>query len=332
MPTGNGPRIVVIGGGTGSFTLLGGLKNHVKDLTALVNMADDGGSTGVLRDELGVLPPGDVRQCLVALSGSPHLRDLFNYRFPDGSVFGGHSFGNLFLSAVEKMTNDFNGAVELASEVLKLEGKVLPITLDDCVLVLERTNELDITGEKAIGDTNIIEPSPTIKLKTPARIFDKAAQAIASADLVVIAPGDLYTSLAPALIVEGVGQALSDTPARIVYVANLINKPSHTKNYALHNYVNELERLAGSKFIDYVLYNTDEPTDQLLKRYAADGEFPVIIDQATLAQAPYESVGGAFLGMTAKPDPNDTWAGRTLIRHDNEAIARALLDIYSSAA
>lgn len=328
MPGGYNPRLVVIGGGTGSFTLLSGLKNYVKDLTALVNMADDGGSTGVLRDELGVLPPGDVRQCLVALSGSPHLRDLFNYRFPDGSMFGGHSFGNLFLSAVQKMTNDFNGAVELASEVLKLEGKVLPITLDDCVLVLERTNELDITGEHAIGDTDIIETSPIIKLKTPAKIFDRAAQAIAAAELVVIAPGDLYTSLAPALIVDGVGQALADTPARVVYVANLINKPSHTKNYALHNYVDELERLAGTKFIDYVLYNTDEPTKELLDRYASDGEFPVRIDQAALNSTNYKAIGGAFLGMAAKPEPNDTWAGRTLIRHDNDAIAKALLAIY----
>src|SRR5665213_528832 len=135
------PRIVVIGGGTGSFTLLSALKQHTPNLTALVTMADNGGSTGVLRDELGVLPPGDIRQCLVALSTAPEeLRELFNYRFPEGT-FEGHSFGNLFLSAVERMTSDFNHAVRMAGDVLRIRGRVLPMTLQNCNLVLHSNKE-----------------------------------------------------------------------------------------------------------------------------------------------------------------------------------------------
>ena len=326
------PKVVVIGGGTGSFTLLRGLKKHVQNITALVNMADDGGSTGKLRDELGVLPPGDVRQCLVALSDSPHLRDLFNYRFPEGSALAGHSFGNLFLSAVEKMTNSFDGAVELASEVLKIQGTVLPITLDDCVLVLERTSDADVTGENAIGHTTIAERYPTIRLERPAHILDKARQAIASADIVIIAPGDLYTSLAPALIVDGVGEALASSAAKKVYVANLINKPTQTKDYGVHDYASELERLAGQPFLDVVLYNTDQPSPELLQKYAQDGEYPVGINESALQNAGYQSIGGAFLAhQQASQDPNDTLLSRTLIRHDNEAVSSAIMQLVSKA-
>jgi uncharacterized cofD-like protein len=146
-----GAKIVVIGGGTGSFTLLSGLKNYASDITAIVNMADDGGSTGQLRDELGVLPPGDVRQCLVALSDSPRVRELFNYRFEEGSLEG-HAFGNLFLTALEKMTGSFAEAVDVADEVLNVSGKVIPVTLDNVHLILKRRNENDVIGEFKIGN------------------------------------------------------------------------------------------------------------------------------------------------------------------------------------
>ena len=187
----NRPKIVVIGGGTGSFTLLSALKQHNVDLTALVNMADNGGSSGLLRDELGVLPPGDVRQCLVALSTAPEeLRELFNYRFPEGT-FGGHSFGNLFISAVESMTSDFNDAIRIAGDVLRIQGRVLPMTLKDCNLVLEVGNK-KIVGEYKIAYSDFdLQEKPKLSLTPKATITTESKQAIIDADLVVIAPGNL---------------------------------------------------------------------------------------------------------------------------------------------
>ena len=151
-PPARGPKIVVIGGGTGSFTILSALKYYARDITAVVNMSDDGGSTGILRDELGALPPGDIRQCLVALSESDQImRDLFNYRFEEGT-FGGHSFGNLFLSALEKTTGSFAAAVRTAGDVLKITGRVLPVTLSDVNLVLTKSDGTTIRGEWQIGN------------------------------------------------------------------------------------------------------------------------------------------------------------------------------------
>jgi uncharacterized cofD-like protein len=327
------PKFVVIGGGTGSFTLLSVLKYYVRDITALVNMADDGGSTGVLRDELGVLPPGDIRQCLVALSeSSEKMRELFNYRFPEGSTFSGHSFGNLFLSAVEKMTSNFGEAVDLASEVLNIEGRVEPITLEACVLMLEQADQEPVVGQFNIEKTAFDGHSrPDIKLQQPASITADALKAIEEADVVVIAPGNLYISLVPLLIVSGAGKALCSTKAKIVYVANLVNKPLQTNNFAVHDYINELERFAGGQFIDFVLYNTDEPSPELLQRYTFEKEYPVVVDLEHMNGAPYQAVPGNFLSKNAHEQANnDTLMQRSLIRHDADAVARALMRIYFS--
>lgn len=329
MPVKNvNPRIVVIGGGTGSFTILSSLKNQPCELTALVNMADDGGSTGILRDHYGVLPPGDVRQCLVALSDSSQsLRELFNYRFPSETPLAGHSFGNLFLSAVEMMASDFGEAVKLASEVLRVRGRVVPITLDNCHLILE-TGDEKISGEYLIANTDLREPQPKLALEPRAVINPVARDAIARAKLIVIAPGNLYGSLVPALLVEGVAQALQKTAAKVAYVCNLVNKPVQTRNFSVHDYVAELERFAGEGVIDYVLYNTDKPSKKLLDAYALDGEYPVGIDHEQLQKAHYTAIGGAFLAHTGmERDENDTLILRSLIRHDAEAIARKLIEL-----
>ncbi len=326
------PKFVVIGGGTGSFTLLSVLKYYVRDITALVNMADDGGSTGVLRDELGVLPPGDIRQCLVALSeSSEQMRELFNYRFPEG-IFGGHSFGNLFLSAVEKMTDNFAEAVELASEVLKIQGRVVPMTLEDCKLVLDVEGQSPVVGEHAIGETQFNGyEKPNIHFESRVAINPQAVIALDEADLIIIAPGNLYASLAPALLVDGVGDALRKSKAKVVYVANLVNKPHQTSKFAVHDYVHELERFADGAFIDHVLFNTDQPSKELLDRYALEGEYPVLVDDDMLKKASYKAQGGRFLGkQDYTRDPNDTLLTRSLIRHDADAVARALMRIYFS--
>ncbi|CAN5670921.1 hypothetical protein BH23PAT2_BH23PAT2_06540 [soil metagenome] len=324
-------KIVVIGGGTGSFTLLSSLKYHFSDITALVNMVDDGGSSGVLRDELGVLPPGDVRQCLIALSDAPDkLRRLFNFRFAQGT-FAGHSFGNLFLSAVERMTDDFDEAVSMASEVLQISGRVIPMTTDNCKLHM-RIGKEHIVGEYAISGAEIDSSTkPTLWLTPPARITPSAQDAIEHADIVVIAPGSLYGSLIPALLVEGVSDALSRTKAPLVYVANLVNKPHQTKGFFVQDYVAELERFLTDSYIDTVLYNTDKPQPGLLKRYALEGEFPVGVNQKSLKQAHFQAIGGHFLNKDhLVRDKNDTRITRSLIRHDAEAIAGRLVSLFGS--
>jgi uncharacterized cofD-like protein len=309
--------------------LLSSLKNYFSDITALVNMADSGGSTGLLRDELGVLPPGDVRQCLVALSNSPaKMRELFTYRFPPSSTLSGHSFGNLFLSAVEMLSSDFNEAVSLASQVLDITGQVLPITLDNCQLVL-KTRHGEIKGEHTIIETafdGLLKPQ--LRLEPKAKINPRAKSAIKSADLVVIAPGNLYGSLVPALLVRGVGPALKSTKGRVAYVCNLVNKPKQTAEFGVHDYVDEIERFAGKGTVDYVLYNTDRPGRTALKDYAADDEYPVVIDEDRLKSASYEAIGGKFLSRKrVQRDPKDTLMIRSLIRHDAEQITQTLLNL-----
>ncbi len=331
-PITNDLKIVVIGGGTGSFTLLTGLKEYTTSLTALVNMADDGGSTGMLRDELGVLPPGDVRQCLVALSDAPKLRDLFNYRFEEGTLKG-HAFGNLFLTALEKMTGDFAEGVEVASEVLNVSGRVEPITLSNVTLMAETEEHGTIKGEYLIGETNLGEARPKMWLEPEADVNPQALMAIEEADIIVIAPGNLYGSLAPALIVPGVGEALAKSQALKVYVCNLVTKPGQTDDYGVNDFVEEIERLAGQKFLDAVLFNTRQPSKELLEKYAGVGELAVEYDTDELSAASYHAYGADLLAgtvwqNTSKSDPMA--AARTLIRHDPIVVARSIVDLYNT--
>ncbi len=298
MNAAKSPKIVVIGGGTGSFTILSALKYYARDITAIVNMSDDGGSTGILRDELGALPPGDVRQCLVALSESDQImRDLFNYRFEEGT-FLGHSFGNIFLSALEKTTGSFADAVQTAGEVLKITGRVLPVTLSDVQLVLTEPNGEVIKGEFQIVSRHFDHQRPNLALQPAAKLNPKAKTAIAEADIIVIAPGNLYGSLAPTLLVKGLGKALSATPAKIIYVSNLVTKPGQTDDFMAHDFVDEIERFIGSASIDYLLYNRRKPTKKLLNKYAAAGEYAVGFDPDVFARAHYKAIGGDLVSDT----------------------------------
>lgn len=322
----------MIGGGTGSFTLLFGLKHYTKDITALVSMVDNGGSTGMLRDEYGVLPPGDVRQCLVALSdSSQEMRELFNFRFGEGS-FEGHSFGNLFLAAVEKMTSNFADATRIAGDVLNISGRVLPITLDNVQLVL-KDGDTEIVGEHAIESATFQSSSkPEFALRPNAWVTPEAKRAILDADMIILAPGSLYESLVASLIVDGVADALQHTEARIVQVVNLVTKPGQTDGWSAAQFAAELERFIGDGALDYVLYNTAPPTPEMLEQYARDGEFPVQYDKADFEGAHYKPIGKELLSVhTEAMNPNDKLAiERTLIRHDSDLLARALMQIYFS--
>lgn len=322
------PKIVVIGGGTGSFTLLSGLKKYTSNITALVNMSDDGGSTGVLRDELGVLPPGDVRQCLVALSDSEKLRDLFTYRFEEGSLKG-HSFGNLLLAALEKMTGDFVEGVELASEILNITGKVEPVTLDKVSLCTDDGQSI-LKSEFEIGHATFASQRPKIWLEPKPEVNPAAIKAVQEADLIVVAPGNLYGSLAPALIVPGLGEAIAAARAPKAYVCNLVTKPGQTDGFSVKDFADEIERFIGQDCLDYVLFNTAEPSTELLQNYAIAGELPVNGSSESLQSASFNAIGTDLLA-------EDIWVGggeadaiahkRSYIRHDSDKIAKELVNI-----
>ncbi len=326
-----GVKIAVIGGGTGSFTLLSSLKHYTKHVTALVNMADDGGSTGMLRDEFGVLPPGDVRQCLVALSESEQVRDLFNYRFDTGSLEG-HAFGNLFLTALEKMTGSFASAVETAGEVLNITGEVHPVTLDKVTLVMKQGNGTVTEGEFQIGHADFgVNKRPDMTLApTTARLNPAAEAAILAADIVVIAPGNIYGSLAPALVVPGMSEALNATAAKKVYVCNLVTKPGQTDEFNVADFAEEIERF-GQFTLDFVLYNNATPSKDLLERYAKDNEYGVSFAASDLKTKHYQAIGGPFISkQPIEPSgASDPIAHtRTFIRHDADAVAKQLMRIY----
>lgn len=328
-------KIAVIGGGTGSFTMLSALKSYTSQMAAIVSMADDGGSTGVLRDELGTLPPGDVRQCLVALSDSPKVRDLFEYRF-DAGTFSGHSFGNVLLTALEKITGDFSQAVETASDILRIRGTVIPATLDNVRLKMTWSGEdqksLTLHGERVI-DAEYFRRDPRradLSLSPEASANPMAIAAIEQADIVVIAPGDLYTSLGPLLVIDGIGEALEKTAAKKIYVANLVSKQGQTDGFTVSDHAAEIERFAGRPFLDYVLYNQQPPSEEVAKRYEEEGGYVTLADIDVLNMKHYQAIGGNFLGEMASSNSADTLIGkRSLIRHDAKAVAKLILDTYA---
>ena len=322
-------NIVVIGGGTGSFTVLKALRKHTKNLTAIVSMADDGGSTGVLRDELGVLPPGDVRQCLVALSRYPKARNLFNYRFEEGT-FGGHSFGNLLLTALEKTTGSFAEAVETASEILRVDGRVIPATLDNVRLkMIWDDASVTLNGEHEIDvDTFKHDPrTARLELVPKATANPHAIEAIRAADKIVIAPGDLYTSLGPLLIIEAFSTALAETKAEKLYVCNLVTKHGQTDGFSVADHVGELERFAGRSFIDVVLYNSQKPDAEALEAYAEEGAYLVDYTETESGDSHMKSraVAQDLLGGHEGKLSSAFGVPRALIRHDIQKLGNAII-------
>ncbi len=318
-------RIVTIGGGTGHFALLSGLKEHDVDITAIVTMSDNGGSTGMLRDELGVLPPGDLRQCLVALSeGDETMRALFTHRFPRGSLKG-HTFGNIFISALEQVSGSIDRAVEEAGKILKIRGTVLPITLDKTELVTKLGNGKVLKGEDALAGYLLVSKFGVkdMGLRPEAALNPRARSAIREADLIIIGPGNLYSSLLPNMLVRGLPQALKRAKAPKVFVANLMNKHGHTDGFTCARYVEEIERLATTRrSIDVVLYNTTPISPRLLKRYVDEGE-PVLCAGREARGITY--VGADLLSETLHVPTRSDPLRRTLIRHDPNKLAAAIV-------
>jgi len=323
-------KIVTIGGGTGSFTLLGGLKKYPVDISAIVSMMDDGGSTGILRDELGVLPPGDVRQCLVALSDSSEmLRKLMNYRFDKGGLKG-HNFGNIFLSALEKINGNFSKGVEQASQILNVKGEVIPVTDDDTNLFLQLQNGKLIKGENEINHNFEIEKIgiKKIYLNPRAKASKKAVQRILEADLIVIGPGNYYCSIVPNFLVKGISEAVARSKAKVVFNCNLVNKKGQTEKFDLDEYLKSINKFIRKDRIDFVVFNTKKPSQDLIKRYANKGEHLIEIKKNNLKRK-YKIIRANVLGKKEiEYSPADALADvRSLIRHDSEKLAKVLMKI-----
>jgi uncharacterized cofD-like protein len=317
-------RVVTIGGGTGNFTTLSGLRNFDLDLTAIVSMADDGGSTGILRDELGVLPPGDVRQCLVALSESSKLmRDLMNYRFDSGRLQG-HSFGNLLLSSLEKITGSFEEAVEEVGKIIKIKGRVLPVTTNKVSMkmllkngkLLNGQHEISISNEICNGFTNLyLYPSP--------KANPRAIDAMMNADMIVLGPGGLYNSLIPNLLTEGISRALIESKAKKVFVVNLMNKYNQTPNFKVSDYLKKIVDLIGVDVWDYIVVNTGKPSSKLIEMYAEEGDLIKndLNDKRVL--------GFGLISDELKEVQKGDLLKRNLIRHDSKKLAEVLVSILN---
>lgn len=316
-------KIVVIGGGVGTFVVLSGLKKYPVDISVIVSMMDSGGSTGRLRDQLGVLPPGDLRQCLVALSETSQLwRKLFLYRFEAGDLKG-HNFGNIFISALEKNSLNYQEVVNTASFILKTKGKVIPVTFNKVHLCVEYEDGEIIETEGKI-DTASHKISKIIEtyLKPKAKPNKKAIKAILQASYIIIGPGDLYTSLIPNLIVDGVGNAIKKSKAKIINIMNLMTKRGQTTNYKASDHILDLERYLGRK-INFIILNNAPVPPKILSYYQQFKEKPVednlpnnrkIIRLDLISKATYNKcqVDSLF---------------RSVFRHDSEKVSRAVWEI-----
>lgn len=325
-----GPKIVVIGGGTGLSTLLRGLKAYSNNITAIVTVADDGGSSGRLRREIGVLPPGDIRNCLAALASEEKLlTELFQYRFTAGDGLTGHSFGNLFLTAMSDITGDLERAIAASSDVLAVKGKVLPATLSDMRLWAELAD-----GRKIEGESNITEAGGSILkigcLPPNPPALPKALQAIIEADCIVIGPGSLYTSVIPNLLVPEIAAAIAsrrkggskNPPVPCIYVCNIMTQPGETQGYTVSDHIRAIDNACGEKLFNAVLVHKTAPSARSLKRYAQENSYPVFLDREVVTKL------GRKIILANVMDEDEVTG---LVRHNPQRLAGVLLRWYSRA-
>jgi len=326
-------NVVIVGGGTGTHTLLRGLKQYQKQISlrAIVTMADAGGSTGRLRDEFGYLPVGDVRMALVALASNEDehealVRQLFLHRFDKGDGLSGHNIGNLLLVALTDILGSEEAAISAASRVLRVEGEVLPVTTESVHLVARYTNGTQVVGEHIIDEPAAGEDATieTLSLTPAAAIHPRAEAAILDADMVILGPGDLYTSVVANCVVDGVADALRHSNGKVVFVTNLMTKRGQTSGMGTREHVEVLSKYT-SRQPDHVLVNTGVIDEDLLGRYAKEKEFPVAhnLDDSRV-------VADDFLARdTIVTEKGDTLR-RSLVRHDTRKVARVLMDILKA--
>jgi uncharacterized cofD-like protein len=314
----NGYKIVAIGGGTGLSTLLRGLKRNTTNLTAVVTVSDDGGSSGRLQKELGVLPPGDVRNCLVALADDEAMvTDLFRYRFHEGEGLTGHSFGNLFLAAMTGITGNFDRAIKESSRVLNIKGRVLPATLGIVRLCARLADGSVVEGETNISTSK--QPIKQVFFDPPyAAPLGEVVAAIREADAIVLGPGSLYTSIAPNFLVDRIAREVAASQAVKMYVCNVMTQPGETDNMTAADHVEALVQNAGARVCDYVIVN-DEPPSKLLEAYAVEGQVPVKPDIERITAMGITPVRAQVISETAT------------VRHDPQKLAQVVLGIIDRA-
>ena len=323
IPVGGGPRVAALGGGTGLSTMLRGLKYYTDNLTAIVTVADDGGGSGMLRQDLGMPPPGDIRSCLQAMANAePIMEDLLDYRFKEGSL-AGQSFGNLFLAALNGISPSFDQAVARMSEVLAINGQVLPVTNENVNVVAEFENGTSVMGESKISAFKRAQNCRITRVymrpERPAPL-DAALEAIRRADIILLGPGSLYTSVIPNLLVAGVAEAIASSHALRIYIANIMTQEGETEGYTLSDHLKALFAHAQEGLVDLCLANSTELPTQVVERYRTEKAEPIQID--------WEEIERLGVQLTCRPLADENGGGRA--RHDPVKLARAIMDLIEA--
>ena len=313
-----GPKIVVIGGGTGLAMLLRGLKEYTSNITAIVTVADDGGSSGRLRKEFDVLPPGDIRNCLVALADAePLVGKLFQFRFEEGTELAGHNFGNLFITALSQVTGDFDAAIKESSKVLAIRGRVLPSTLDKVALVAEHPNGSETVGESLIPKSGM--PIKRIHLRpVNCRPTDEAVDAIKRADVIVLGPGSLYTSIMPNLMVGKIYQEIINSKAIKIYVCNIMTQKGETEDYKASDHLKAIIEHAAPGIVDYTIINTAKIKLEMLEKYKLEEAYPVIPDSENIKKLKCKVIEAHIVKMEG------------YVRHDSDKLSKIVVDLVTS--
>ena len=317
----NKPKIVALGGGTGLSTMLRGLKKWTPNITAIVTVSDNGGNSGVLKEEMNMLPPGDIRNCLVGLANTePIMEKLLQHRFKEGSL-AGQNFGNLFLAVLSEISGSFEEAVKVTEKVLAITGRVVPVTLEKVDLRADFLSGKQITGEieiveysKAtrdrINDMALEPPNPS---PTP-----DAIEAISNADVILLGPGSLYTSIIPNLLVEGIPKTIKEADARVVYISNIMTQPGETIGFSVYDHMRELEYYLGKNIIDTVVVNSGEVPDDWREMYLEDGADMIEFDQLQFKSRNIEVIKAPFVKINEEEQ---------VVRHDSDKLAEIIMQL-----
>ena len=313
-----GPKIVVIGGGTGLSTMLRGLKYYTSNITAIVTVGDDGGGSGDLREDLGMLPPGDIRNCILALADTePLMEDLLQYRFKDGRLKN-QSFGNLFLAAMAGISDNFEEAVQKMSSVLAVTGKVIPVTLDNMKLIARLQNGNIVEGESQIPEEAVRQNSRIEELMINpenAKALKEALTAIKEADAIVMGPGSLYTSITSNLLVKDISKAVRKSNAIKIYISNIMTQPGETTGFKVSDHLKVLRKYGGKDIVDYVIVNTGEITEELKEKYSQEGAELVKLDVEDIKAMGIKIVGENLVKIN-----------KGTVKHDSDKLAEVLAD------
>lgn len=327
-------KVVVIGGGTGAYTVLSGLKKYPLELSAIIGMTDSGGSNRVIRDEFGLLPTSDIRQCMVALASDDSdelLRKLFTYRYSAGVGIEGMTFGNLFMAALTDIYGDQEKAIKKTCEILHVNGNIIPVTFDKVNLVARYEN-----GKQVLGEHEIDEPESDVignhivqlEVVPQGKANPKAIKVIKQADLIIMGPGDLYTSTICNLIIDGVAKEVAKSRAKKIYIVNLMTRFGQTKDFKASDFVNEMAKYLGENVIDYYLINSSKDFPKsVLRRYEEEKAYQVIDDLDGMKLGKAKIVRGRFVSDKVYEKPESDKLVRSLIRHDSEKLAKAIFSL-----